>query len=240
MTRRQERFEIEIRATPAQVWERLTTSEGLASWFGTRAWIDLRLGGDRTLGWGDEAEMTATVSEFQPGRSLRIVYLADGEEVGAEQWLITSEAGTVRLTLIHSLPDIDTDGDWDEFYGDFRRGWQLFMASMRFGLEQAVTPDRQAGCRYIPAPIPAQQIWDLTEAALQGAGLVAGMEPALLIPPHSRLLVAPDRTLLLDVEGASDSRVLYVQAATHGGPGAWRADVLRLVTSAVEAAQSEP
>ncbi len=233
---REERFEIDITSTPTQVWERLTTPEGLASWFGTKGEIDLRIGGVRTVGWGDEMEYPATITDLEPERRIRLVYLVDGEETGAEEWLIESSGGVVRLTLIQSMSDEGID-DWDGYFGDLRRGWQLFMTSMRHALTGARVPDRRVECRFIPAPWDAEETWDRLESVLTGSPLVDGLEPALLMPPHSRLLVADDRTLLLDVEGGGDDRVLYAQAATHDRDGAhddgWRGRALDLATAAL-------
>lgn len=151
MTQRDERFQIDIRATPAEVWERLTTAAGLASWFGARASADLRVGGERIVGWGDEVEIVGDFREIEPQRRLRVVYFAGEEEVGAEEWLIETEGTTTRLTLINSMSDAGID-DWEGFYGDIRRGWNLFLASLRFALEDADYPDREVECAYLPAP----------------------------------------------------------------------------------------
>jgi uncharacterized protein YndB with AHSA1/START domain len=40
---------VHLSRTPAQVWQALTTAEGLSAWFGERASIDLRPGGAATL-----------------------------------------------------------------------------------------------------------------------------------------------------------------------------------------------
>jgi uncharacterized protein YndB with AHSA1/START domain len=50
---------VEIAHPPAKVWAALTTAEGLASWFGDQATIDLRPGGAArmTFGSGHVAEM---------------------------------------------------------------------------------------------------------------------------------------------------------------------------------------
>jgi uncharacterized protein YndB with AHSA1/START domain len=50
---------MEIGQPPARVWAALTTAEGLASWFGHKATIDLRPGGTLWMSWtsGDEANM---------------------------------------------------------------------------------------------------------------------------------------------------------------------------------------
>jgi uncharacterized protein YndB with AHSA1/START domain len=51
---------VEIQKPPAAVWAALTTAEGLASWFGDRATVDLRPGGSIHMTWdesGDVADM---------------------------------------------------------------------------------------------------------------------------------------------------------------------------------------
>jgi uncharacterized protein YndB with AHSA1/START domain len=50
---------MEIGQPPARVWAALTTAEGLASWFGHTATIDLRPGGALHMSWtsGDEAHV---------------------------------------------------------------------------------------------------------------------------------------------------------------------------------------
>ena len=42
---------VEIAHPPARVWAALTTAEGLSSWFGQQARIDLRPGGSAQMTW---------------------------------------------------------------------------------------------------------------------------------------------------------------------------------------------
>lgn len=228
MTRRTERFHVDIEATPADIWRMLTTAEGLASWFGTRASIDLRLDGAVEVGWGDDETITSRISALDPHRRLRLAYLVDGEEVGAEEWLVTTSAATTRLTLIHSMPDDGID-DWDGFYGDVRRGWRLFLASLRHALEDAASPFRTASSNSLPMAGDREPIWATvtTAVGLADDGLTAdratatGLRVILADPPHSLLLASADHTLLCDVEGTGEHQHLYLQAATHSGDPAW-------------------
>lgn len=233
MSRREERFEIDVDASPEEVWERLTTADGLASWFGTRATIDLRVGGNRVVGWGDSMEISGRIEEIEPPRRIRVVYTADGEETGAEEWLITTDGTTTRLTLVNSFADDDIE-DWAEFFGDIRRGWHLFLASLKHALERAGTPNRTAECQYVPTTKTREDLWKAVDGVLRShPSLVEGMEPRLTDRPHSRLLAADDRTLLIDVEGSGPDQVVFVQAATHGGPGQWRGQALEVMVSSL-------
>jgi uncharacterized protein YndB with AHSA1/START domain len=235
MSQREERFEIDVDASPAEVWERLTTVAGLTSWFGTRASIELHIDGERVVGWGEAAEMAARITDIEPQHRLRVVYMAEGERTGAEEWLITTDDKTTRLTLINSFDDDEID-DWEGFFGDIRRGWRLFLASLVHGLESAATPDREVECIYVAAPGPREAVWDEVETILAGSPEAAGgLHPVVMDPPHSRLLVDRHRTLLIDVEGSGDGQVLYVQAATHAGPSKWRSETVATIRQALRA-----
>ena len=50
---------VELAHPPAKVWAALTTAEGLGTWFGNQASIDLRPGGTAQLSWstGDKAHL---------------------------------------------------------------------------------------------------------------------------------------------------------------------------------------
>ena len=56
---------IELAQPPAEVWAALTTAEGLASWFGDEAEIDLRPGGAARMSWkgGPSVEMRVERAE---------------------------------------------------------------------------------------------------------------------------------------------------------------------------------
>jgi uncharacterized protein YndB with AHSA1/START domain len=45
---------VEVAHPPAKVWAALTTADGLSSWFGDEAKIDLRPGGTASMTWGGE------------------------------------------------------------------------------------------------------------------------------------------------------------------------------------------
>jgi uncharacterized protein YndB with AHSA1/START domain len=51
---------------PERVWAALTTAEGLGTWFGKRAEIDLRVGGQATLAWDSGDTATLTIERLEP------------------------------------------------------------------------------------------------------------------------------------------------------------------------------
>lgn len=119
---------VEIGHPPAKVWAALTTAEGLGTWFGHQATIDLRPGGSAQMTWtsGDRAEMRIERVEEPTtfGFTWHIYGLPadDPRRTYVEFTLEPVDSGT-RLTVVESgfgqLPD-------DEYKTAFEantRGW---------------------------------------------------------------------------------------------------------------------
>lgn len=226
---RSEEFVVDIAASLDDVWEMLTTDRGVAAWYGEDAAVDLRPGGTYRVSWGDEVAETV-VDAVEPLRRLRLVYDPD-EPSGAEEWLLEHADGVTRVRLIHTLPDPGVD-DWDEYYGDFRRGWRLFLACLRWVLDEASTPSRGVSARTVPAPNRAAG-W---AHVLDALGLDGTPEPGDTVPgigtvrlvdaPHTLLIAGDDTSLLCDLEGAGDQLIIYAQAAIYGDDDAATRDRL--------------
>lgn len=226
-----------------RVWELLSTAEGRAAWFGTEATIDLVVGGDATVGWGGPEDIVATVDAVEPRRRLRLAYVQDGVEMGAEEYVLTSEDGhTTHVRLLQSMPampphDPDDEDPWHGYHGDLERGWRLFLASLGYAATRD-HPHRTATSTYTPAPRPRPAVWAEVVAALglDDDGRPTATSPAglndvrLRSSPHSLLLTGEDRSLLIDLEGTGEHMVVYRQAATHAPEtpalAAWRRDAL--------------
>jgi hypothetical protein len=59
---------LQLAHPPERVWAALTTAEGLGTWFGHRAEIDLRLGGQVSLSWDSGDTATLTIERLEPPR----------------------------------------------------------------------------------------------------------------------------------------------------------------------------
>ncbi|HSR84761.1 MAG TPA: SRPBCC domain-containing protein, partial [Streptosporangiaceae bacterium] len=98
---------VQIAHPPAKVWAALTTPEGLASWFGNEATIDLRPGGSArmTFGGGHTADMRVERVEEPTvfGYTWHIYGLPDDDprRTYVEFTLEPVETGT-RLTVVES------------------------------------------------------------------------------------------------------------------------------------------
>ncbi|MBV1856248.1 SRPBCC domain-containing protein [Catellatospora tritici] len=119
---------IELTRPPAAVWAALTTAEGLGTWLGNQAVVDLRPGGTAQVKWdsGDKAELTIERVEEPTvfGFTWHIYGLPeqDPRRTYVEFTLEPVGAGT-RLTMVESgfaqLPDDDYRKAYDANTG----GW---------------------------------------------------------------------------------------------------------------------
>lgn len=59
---------VQLAQPQERVWTALTTAEGLGTWFGQRAEVDLRVGGQVKLGWDSGDTATLTIERLEPPR----------------------------------------------------------------------------------------------------------------------------------------------------------------------------
>jgi uncharacterized protein YndB with AHSA1/START domain len=57
---------LQLPQPPERVWQALTTAEGLGTWFGNRAEIDLRVGGRAKLEWDSGDSAALTIERVEP------------------------------------------------------------------------------------------------------------------------------------------------------------------------------
>ena len=107
---------LQLTQSPERVWAALTTAEGLGTWFGNRAEVDLRVGGQARLAWDSGDTATLTIERLDPPRVFAYTWpingLPDGDprRTHVEFTLEPSGTGTT-LTMVESgfaqLPDAD-------------------------------------------------------------------------------------------------------------------------------------
>lgn len=126
---------VEVAHPPSKVWAALTTAEGLGTWFGNSATIDLRPGGTGRLTWsgGHSAELRVERVEEPAvfGYTWRINGLPedDPRRTYVEFTLEATDAGT-RLTVVESgFAQLPADVHGDAFGGN-TKGWQSELAEL--------------------------------------------------------------------------------------------------------------
>lgn len=98
---------VQIAHPPATVWAALTTAEGLGTWFGNQAMIDLRPGGAAQMTWSHGFTANMRVERVEEptvfGFTWGIYGLPDGDprRTYVEFTLEPSDSGT-RLTVVET------------------------------------------------------------------------------------------------------------------------------------------
>jgi uncharacterized protein YndB with AHSA1/START domain len=120
--------DINLDATPEQVWAAIATGPGIDSWFMGRNEVEPREGGSATMSMpGFTSE--STVTAWEPGR--HFAYRSPTEEDGsfmAFEYLIEGrDGGSTALRLVHS--GILT-GDWETEYDALRKGNPLYLRTL--------------------------------------------------------------------------------------------------------------
>ena len=110
------------------VWAALTTSDGLASWFGDEATIDLRTGGTARMTWQDGPVATMRVERIEEphvfGFTWQIYGLPadDPRRTYVEFTLEATDSGT-RLTVVETGFAQLSDEAFHEAYDGNAKGW---------------------------------------------------------------------------------------------------------------------
>jgi uncharacterized protein YndB with AHSA1/START domain len=119
---------VEIAKPPARVWAALTTAEGLSSWFGQKAEIDLRPGGSARMSFGTEFTAELRVERVEEpnvfGYTWHIYGLPeeDPRRTYVEFTLEPTAAGT-RLTVVESgFAQLPEDA-YKTAFGGNTEGW---------------------------------------------------------------------------------------------------------------------
>ena len=69
-------FEVEVNASPKEIWSALTTSEGLKTWLAPEVKVELKKGGDWVVVFNGASAGGGTITDFIPGKSLTIAAMA--------------------------------------------------------------------------------------------------------------------------------------------------------------------
>jgi uncharacterized protein YndB with AHSA1/START domain len=125
---------LDLAHSPERVWAAITTAEGLGTWFGNSAEIDLTVGGRAELTWDGGHRATLTVERLEPPRVFGYTWALSGLDADdprrtyVEFTLTPAGAGTT-LTMVETgfaqLPDdlhakefADHTGGWTNELGE--------------------------------------------------------------------------------------------------------------------------
>jgi len=115
-------YEMEINASPDEVWHALRDREQLRRWHG---W--------HTDGLDEEIDVIYFSDEVrEDGHTL---------SMGGDVFAVTSRGGRTILKLTRAPKG--SNPEWDDYYDDITEGWTTFMQQLRFALERHPGVDRQ-------------------------------------------------------------------------------------------------
>lgn len=119
---------VELAHPPAKVWAAITTAEGLGTWFGNQATIDLRPGGPAKLTWdsGDSADLR--VERVEEPKVFAFTWHIHGLPEGDPrrtyvEFTLEPVATGTRLTVIETGFAQLPDDAYDTAYDGNTRGW---------------------------------------------------------------------------------------------------------------------
>jgi uncharacterized protein YndB with AHSA1/START domain len=163
--------EIELDATPEQVWEAIATGPGIDSWFMGHNEVEPREGGTVRLTMAGQTE-ESTVTAWEPQKRLasRSSEAPDGSFMAFEYLIEGRDQGSTVLRLVHSG---FLGGDWETEYEAMQEGWDMYLHA----LAQYLTYFRGRTATVVTAIRPQaadpEQAWTVLKSELGLADTVA-------------------------------------------------------------------
>ena len=128
-------MQLELAATPEQVWQAMATGQGYAAWF-VPADIDERVGGDITFHFMPGVTSGGKVTIWKPPHRFgyeEYNWSGEAPPVATEITIEARSGGTCTMRMVHSL--FTSRDDWDDEIAGFEKGWPGFFRILRIYLE---------------------------------------------------------------------------------------------------------
>jgi uncharacterized protein YndB with AHSA1/START domain len=195
---------IDIDATLDQVWQALTTGEGIARWFAPYAEVRPGDGGSVSVGWNPSEMWSQPITVWEPARRMQTASempRPDGSSVRlAVDYYLEAAGSGVRVRLVHS--GFDDDGSWDDYIDGLDAGWTYFLFNLKHALERHPGVARQQLAVRFRTTAPAGE-----------AHPVLGASGLRVTPPVGTL--RPGDACRLSLGGVETDAVVAVRHATR-------------------------
>ncbi len=230
---------IDLDATLEEVWQTLTTGEGIARWFAPHAAVTPGQGGSVSVGWDPKEMWTQPITVWEPLRRMQTASempSADGRLVRlAVDYYLEAHGGRVRVRLVHS--GFDDRGSWDDYIDGLDAGWAYFLFNLKHALERHRGVDRrQLSARFrataragedhpafgakglrVQTPVGGLRPGDACHLSLGGVEVDATV--AVRHAPRTIAFVVPawnDALLFVEREGMKEAHQLGVWLSLYG------------------------
>lgn len=121
--------DIELAATPDEVWAAISTGPGIDSWFLGHSTIEPGLGGRTSFEMGGEVEHS-TVTAWEPGK--RFAYRSDeapdGSFMAFEYFIEGRDGGGTSMRFVHN--GLLSGDDWETQYDAMRDGDAMYLRKL--------------------------------------------------------------------------------------------------------------
>lgn len=234
---------VDIDATLDEVWQALTTGDGIARWFAPFATATPGVGGQIGVGWDPNEIWDAPITVWEPRQRLQTVSEMPTKDGGvvrlAVDYYLEARGGQVRVRLVHS--GFDDSDSWDGYIDGLDAGWSYFLLNLKHALERHRGVARQplsarfkthapAGAEHpvfglsglrVQPPVTSLRPGDACQLTLGGATVAATV--AAHHAPRTLAFQVPawnDALLFIEREGLKDTHTLGVWLSLYGVPAA--------------------
>lgn len=164
-------IEQRVEASPEDVWEALTTGEGLKRWFPLDAKVEPGTDGRVWLSWGPGCEGEASIHVWEPARRFGWTESHGEDEDGrpirvAVDFHIEGRDGGTVVRLVQS--GLSASSDWDEMFDALKDGWTYFLFNLAYHFDAHGGANRRLVSLRHPTSLARDDVW----SALSDAGLV--------------------------------------------------------------------
>lgn len=160
---RKHEIELDIQATPEQVWQAISEGEKLQQWFAPIAKVEP--GKSIELGWSPEMTGKANVRDWEPGKRMSWVEGEGSEREKVVEFQVQpKDDSTTTLRLVHS--GFGAGAEFDNEYDSTHGGWHTFFAAMRHGLERFANKPARMLSAFRMAEESKLVVWERCKAEL--------------------------------------------------------------------------
>lgn len=167
-----------VDASPEEVWQALSTSDGLERWFPLEARVVPGEGGSVWLSWGPGCEGEAPLHVWDPPNRIGWTESHGTDDEGrpirvAVDFHVEGRGGSTVVRIVQS--GFGASADWDQMYDAVKDGWTYFLFNLAFYFREHRGRSRRMVWRRQPTELPREEAWN----RLVGAGLVTIADGAI-------------------------------------------------------------